>query len=70
METAAALAHDKITALEKAIQSAEGSHMSKDTLKKLKGMAPSLEKDAGTAKNQADSTRLRALAAILEHPAA
>ena len=65
-----ALAPDKITALEKAIQSAEGSHMSKDTLKKLKGMAPSLEKDAGTAKNQADSTRLRALAAILEHPAA
>jgi hypothetical protein len=29
-----------------------------------------LEKDAGTAKNQADSTRLRALAEILEHPSA
>jgi hypothetical protein len=65
-----ALSPDKIAALQKAIQSAESSHMSKDTLAKLKGMAPSLEKDAGTAKNQADSTRLRALAEILEHPSA
>ena len=44
--------------------------MSKATLDKLKHMAPSLKKDAGTAKSQADSTRLRALAEILEHPAA
>jgi hypothetical protein len=65
-----ALPPDKIAALQKAIQSAESSHMSKDTLAKLKSMAPSLAKDAGTAKSQADSTRLRALAEILEHPSA
>jgi hypothetical protein len=65
-----ALPPDKIAALQKAIQSAENSHMSKDTLAKLKRMAPSLQKDAGVAKSQADSTRLRALAEILEHPSA
>jgi len=31
---------------------------------------PSVEKDAAAAKSQADSKRLRALAEILEHPAA
>jgi hypothetical protein len=65
-----ALPPDRIAALQKAIQNAESSHMSKDTLAKLKSMAPSLAKDAGTAKSQADSTRLRALAEILEHPSA
>ena len=65
-----ALPTDEIAALNKAIQSAESSHMSKDALAKLKSMAPSLTKDAGTVKNQDDSTRLRALAEILEHPAA
>ena len=65
-----ALPSDRIAALQKAIQSAENSHMSKDALAKLKGMAPSLEKDAGSAKSPADSTRLHALAEILEHPAA
>src|SRR5437660_11822274 len=63
-----ALPPDKIAALQKAIQSAESSHLSKDSLAKLKRMAPSLAKDAGTAKSQADSARLRALAEILEHP--
>ncbi|MBZ5532709.1 MAG: hypothetical protein LAO20_14855 [Acidobacteriia bacterium] len=63
-----ALPPEKIAALHKAIQSAESSHMSKAALAKLKSMAPSLTKDAGTAKSQADSTRLRALAEILEHP--
>jgi hypothetical protein len=33
-------------------------------------MAPSVEKNAATAKNPADSTRLHALAEILKHPAA
>jgi hypothetical protein len=60
---------DRIAALQKGIQSAD-SHMSKDTLAKLKDMAASLQKDAGTAKNQADATRLLALAEILEHPSA
>jgi hypothetical protein len=63
-----ALPPDKIAALKKAIQSAENSHTSKDALAKLKHMAPSLAKDADTAKNQADSARLRALAEILENP--
>ena len=65
-----ALPANKIASLQKAIQSAENSHMSKDKLKKLKRMAPELEKEAGTAKSQADSKRLRALAEILDHPAA
>lgn len=65
-----ALPADKVTALQKAIQSAESSHMSQDALTNLKGMASSLQNDAGSAKNPADSTRLKALAEILEHPAA
>jgi hypothetical protein len=65
-----ALPADKIATLNAAIQSAESSHLGKDALAKLKSMATELQKDAGTAKNQADSTRLRALAAILEHPSA
>jgi hypothetical protein len=65
-----ALPADKIAELQKAIRSAESSHMSKDALAKLKSMAPSLTKDAGTVKDHADSTRLRALAQILEHPSA
>jgi hypothetical protein len=59
---------DQIAALQKAIQSAEISHMSKSKLAKLKGMAPSLEKSATTAKGPADSARLHALAEILKHP--
>jgi hypothetical protein len=65
-----ALPADRITALQKAIQSAESSHMSKSTLAKLQSMAPSLEKSATTAKSPADSQRLRALADILKHPSA
>jgi hypothetical protein len=65
-----ALPAEKITSIQKAIQSAEGSHMSKAELEKLKSMAPSVAKDAGTAKSPADSKRLHHLAEILEHPAA
>jgi len=64
-----ALSADKVAALQKAIHSAETSHMSKDAEAKLKGMAPELTKDAGSAKDQADATRLKALADVLEHPA-
>jgi hypothetical protein len=70
LSRAQALPPERIAALEQAIQSAEASHLSKGTLAKLKGMASSLEKVAGTAKTQADSARLRALAEILEHPTA
>jgi hypothetical protein len=65
-----ALSAVQIAALEKAILNAEASHMNKGKVAKLKGMAPSLEKSATTAKNPADSTRLRALAEILKHPSA
>ncbi|HET7871601.1 MAG TPA: hypothetical protein VFL42_03755 [Terriglobales bacterium] len=65
-----ALASDKIAALRKAIQDAEGSHMGKDAVAALNRMAESLAKDAATARNQADVKRLHALAEILGHPAA
>ena len=65
-----ALAPDKISALRKAIHHAEGSHLSKKDMEKLRSMASPLTTDAGAAKSQADSTRLHALAEILEHPAA
>ena len=62
-----ALPADRIAALQKAIQSAESSHMNKGKVAKLKGMAPSVESDAAMASSPADSTRLRALADILKH---
>jgi hypothetical protein len=65
-----ALPADQIAALQKAIQSAESSHMSKSKLAKLKGMAPSVEKGAATAKSPADATRLHSLAEILRNPSA
>ncbi|MBS1840106.1 MAG: hypothetical protein JSS69_15385 [Acidobacteria bacterium] len=61
---------DRISALQKAIQTAESSHMNKGKVAKLRTMAPALEKDAATAKTPADSSRLRALAQILMHPVA
>jgi len=60
----------QISALQKAIQSAESSRMSKNKLEKLQRMAASVEKTAATAKNSADATRLHALAEILKHPSA
>jgi len=70
LERSAALSAERITTLRQAIQSAQSSHLSPNKVAKLKGMAPSLEKDAATAKSAADSTRLRALAEILKHPSA
>ncbi len=46
------------------------THMSKSKVAKLKGMSPSLEKDAANAKSPADATRLHGLADILKHPSA
>jgi hypothetical protein len=65
-----ALPAERIAAIQKAIAGAESSHMSKGAVAKLKGLAPGLAKDAGAAKDQSDAKRLRALAEILEHPAA
>jgi hypothetical protein len=65
-----ALPENRIANLQKAIDRAEKSHMSVSTMAKLKGMAPSLEKSAATAKTPADSTRMHALADVLKHPSA
>jgi len=65
-----ALPDDRIAALEKAIRSAESSHMNKSKTAKLEEMAASLDESATTAKTPADSKRLHALADILKHPSA
>jgi len=65
-----ALPASQIAELQKAIQSAEKSHMSKSKTAKLKSMAPSLEKSAAVAKTPADSMRMHALADVLKHPSA
>jgi hypothetical protein len=64
------LSEERISSLRTAIQNAESSHMSRGSLKKLKHMVKTLEKDSVTAKNPADSARLHALAEILKHPSA
>jgi hypothetical protein len=65
-----ALPAKQIASLQKAIHSAESSHMNKNKVVKLQNMAPSLEQTAATAKNPADSARIHALAEILKHPSA
>jgi hypothetical protein len=65
LERSQGLPSDQITSLRQAIQKAE-------TQKKaggLKGLAPSLEKSAGSANSAADAVRMRALADILKRPA-
>jgi hypothetical protein len=68
LERSQALAADQITAIRKAIQSAERSHLNPGTRAKLRGFAPKLKESATTAKSPADSKRLQALAEILERP--
>jgi hypothetical protein len=63
-----ALPAKQIASLQKAIHSAESSHMNKNKVAKLQNMAPSLEQTA--TKTPADAARLRALAEILKHPSA
>ncbi|MGP0020708.1 MAG: LVIVD repeat-containing protein [Candidatus Sulfotelmatobacter sp.] len=65
-----ALPASQISQLKKAIKSAEKSHLSKNNLAKLQGLAPSLQESAATAKTPADSMRMRALADVLKHPSA
>ncbi|HTW58726.1 MAG TPA: hypothetical protein VMD99_11375 [Terriglobales bacterium] len=65
-----ALPAERIAKFEKAIHNAENSHLSKGSLSKLKRMTPSLEKSAASAKDPADSARMRALADVLKHPVA
>ena len=65
-----ALPASKIAELQKAIDNAERSHMSKVNVAKLKAMAPRLEKSAATAKTPSDSMRMHALADVLKHSSA
>jgi hypothetical protein len=65
-----ALPAGQIAKLQKAIQSAEKSRLSKGSVAKLNGLAPSLEKNAATAKTPADSMRMQSLADVLKHPSA
>ncbi|HEV7376922.1 MAG TPA: hypothetical protein VGN95_19555 [Pyrinomonadaceae bacterium] len=68
LERSQALPSDQIADLRQAIQRAESSHLNQRELGKLKSLAPSLEKSAGTTKSAADSARLQALAEILRQP--
>jgi len=65
-----ALPADQIANLQKAIHSAEASHLSKGKVKNLQKMAPSVQQSADSAKTPADAARMHALAKILEHPVA
>ncbi|HEV2800692.1 MAG TPA: hypothetical protein VGW12_09355 [Pyrinomonadaceae bacterium] len=66
LERSKALPVGEIAELRQAIQRAESN---RSDLGKLKNLAPSLEKNAGVSKSEADSARLRALAEILKQPA-
>ena len=65
-----ALPTKQIAAMQKAIDRAEKSHMNASKVAALERMSASVEASATTAKTPADATRLHALAAILQHPAA
>lgn len=62
LERSGGLSADQITSLRDSIQNAETSKKTK----KLKKLAPSVEKSAAEAKNGADAARLNALAEILK----
>jgi hypothetical protein len=68
LERSQALPADQVANLRMAITKAETSNMKQSELTKLKNLAPTLEKTAATAKSEADSTRLKALAEILRQP--
>ena len=67
LERSGGLSSEQIASLRAAIAKAEGS---RSELKKLKGLASSVEKNAGQAKDSADAARLTALAEILRRPQA
>ncbi|MGI8882644.1 MAG: LVIVD repeat-containing protein [Pyrinomonadaceae bacterium] len=68
LERSKGLPSEQIANLRQTIQSAESSKLSKKDVKKLKSLAPPLEKSAGMNKSAADTTRLQALAGILKKP--
>ncbi len=65
-----ALSASQIADLQKAIRSAEKSHLAAAKVAKLKSMTGSLEASANSAKTSADAERLHALASILQNPVA
>ncbi len=69
LERSQALPSDQITKLRQAIQSAETSRLNKKSVATLKGLATSVEQSAGSAKSEADATRMHGLADVLSHPA-
>lgn len=69
LERSQGLAAGEIASLREAIRKAEASRLGKKDVKALKKLASSLQKTAGAAKSEADSARVRGLAAILKQPA-
>jgi hypothetical protein len=65
-----ALPAKQIASLQKAIQTAESSHMNKNKVAKLQNMTPSIEQTAANTKSPTDAARIHALAEILKHPIA
>jgi hypothetical protein len=70
LERSQALPAARVASLRAAIDGAESSKMNKKQVAKLKAMAPSVEKDAASAKSAADAKRLQGLAGILKNPSA
>lgn len=70
LDRSKAMSADKLAALTAAVEKAEKSHLAKKDAAALKGMAGSVESAAKSAKDAADANRMRALAKILEAPAA
>jgi hypothetical protein len=67
LERSQGLSAEQIASLRQAIDKAESSA---SELKKLKKLAPAIEKNAAQAKNSADAARITALAEILKRPIA
>jgi hypothetical protein len=67
LERSQGLSAEQIASLRQAIDKADSSA---SELKKLKKLAPAIEKNAAQAKNSADAARITALAEILKRPVA
>ena len=70
LQRSQALPAGRIAELRKAVEKMKKPNLSAKNSAKLQTMAASVEADAVAAKDPADAKRLRALAKVLEHPAA
>jgi hypothetical protein len=68
LERSKAISAEQVSSLRDAVEKAESSKLGKKEAEKLKSFAPTLEKNAGTSKNAADSARMKDLADILKRP--